>query len=320
MNDSSSLNTQPVATRERRRTKGSWVIKDVFTTSKYKPDAFSVPRYKTVQAVADDGSEGEEFDFTEVDLLVTSSAKSKGKQRATTPEPDGQRAKRRKVTHDFNFLETSLPLAVQTITPSSPPESAFAVPSSDLLKYIHHFACNYYSDRGQLFSESRTYRRGVTAKKRAKSAAKEKFPAEDANSDDEQRADPEAEAEAEADPPPKTKPEHRRDMYKTMDGSALLAIGMLLQEHIARILTSRIPDGWEQGALDESESEESHEREEDDPDEDGDEQLEDKSGEDSDSDERSDGEDEGGREDDEDVQDTEGRGSVDVQSDEYETD
>ncbi|KAH9964197.1 hypothetical protein BC827DRAFT_56656 [Russula dissimulans] len=36
------------------------------------------------------------------------------------------------------------------------------------------------------------------------------------------------------------------DMYKAFDGSALMAIGMLLQEHISMLLKPRIPPEWEE--------------------------------------------------------------------------
>jgi hypothetical protein len=90
--------------------------------------------------------------------------------------------------------------------------------SQDLLKYIHHFACNYYSDRAQLFHESRTWRK-ERKERRAREAAEAKVVAEDANSDDEEGP--------EVDAPSETVTPQRRDMYKTMDGSALLAIGTL---------------------------------------------------------------------------------------------
>ncbi|KAJ7890681.1 hypothetical protein B0H14DRAFT_2690329 [Mycena olivaceomarginata] len=197
-----------------------------------KSDAFKVPKYKTVQNVVDDESEDqEEIDFTGVGPFYMGkfSVNGKGKEKKAIAAPQARSPKRRKVAHDFGFLETSLPHAT---TPASASDSAFAVPSSDLLKYIHHFACNYYSDRAQLFHESRTWRK-ERKERRAREAAEAKLMS-----------------------PSETVTPQRRDMYKTMDGSALLTIGMLLQEHIGRILAPRIPDGWEQGNLNESEEEE----------------------------------------------------------------
>ncbi|KAJ7245120.1 hypothetical protein B0H12DRAFT_1235849 [Mycena haematopus] len=309
MYDFSTVNTQLDGSgpQRARKTRRSRDIKDAFTAPKNKRDAFRVPKYKTVQDVADDGSQDEMFDFTGVDLTqtCTTSGKRQEKETEVSSEAEGRSGKRRKVAHDLSFLETSLPHAFQASAPSVP-QSAFAVPSSDLLKYIHHFACNYYSDRGQLFNESRTWRKGRKERKLAKLAAKAKLLTEEANSDEEEGPAPEADADL-----PKTLTLPRRDMYKTMDGSALLAIGMLLQEQIARILTPRIPDGWEQGDFDESGGEdEEHE----DPDEDQDEATgegwessrnEDRvSGESSDGEERSDGGKDG--EEDEDDQDSDG--------------
>ncbi|KAJ6518691.1 hypothetical protein C8R45DRAFT_1065630 [Mycena sanguinolenta] len=236
--------------RRARKTRGSRNIKDVFTAPKNERIAFRVPKYKTAQAVVDDASQDEEFDFTGVDLARTgtTNAKGKAKEPETPPAAEGRSTKRRKVAHDLDFLETSLPPATQA-SDSFASQSAFPVPSSDMLKYIHHFACNYYSDRGQLFNESRTWRKGRKDRKCAKLAAKAKLLAEESKG-------PVPDADL-----PKTVVPLRRDMYKTMDGSALLAIGMLLQEQIAQILAPKIPDDWEQGNFAESGGEDEEEEE-----------------------------------------------------------
>ncbi|KAJ7043481.1 hypothetical protein C8F04DRAFT_943794, partial [Mycena alexandri] len=207
-------------------------------------DAFRVPKYYKKRKDVVDESSGEEFDFTGVDLTHTrKSSKGKGKQKERTPEADHRVRKRRKVAHDLSFLET-------TSVQSTAPTSLFAVPSAviifrvltcfpfnnisqDLLRCIHHFACNYYSERGQL---SHTYYKEKAERRAAKLAAKK---AENKDADSQEDA-----SEAETEPPKKNKRglgEKRRDMYKTLDGSALLAIGMLLQEHVARLLTPRVP-------------------------------------------------------------------------------
>ncbi|KAJ7115829.1 hypothetical protein C8R44DRAFT_215063 [Mycena epipterygia] len=225
-------------------------------------DAFSVPKYYTaVEDVAKQDSD-EEFDFTGVDLTQISPVGGKGKERERTPETDGhgRNVKRHKAAHDFSFLEADLPHATAASS-----ASAFAVPSSDLLKCIHHFACNYYSDRGQLFNASRTYRKARKQRRLAKLARKAKLQDEE-NSDEEE--DPVEEADSGQQKSRQTE-ERKRDMYKTMDGSALLAIGMLLQEHVGRILAPRIPDGWEQRGSEEEEGDEG-DGEGDDPDEEDD--------------------------------------------------
>ncbi|KAI9507801.1 hypothetical protein F5148DRAFT_66457 [Russula earlei] len=120
------------------------------------------------------------------------------------------------------------------------------VPSSDLLKCVHHSASQYYATRGLL---SRAYRHG-----RAKLAQ-----AADSIADAD---DPLAEGvrqggnklwNAEGVTKDKefssgkrqTSPESVLDMYKAFDGSALIAIGMLLQEHVSTLLNPHIPLGWE---------------------------------------------------------------------------
>ncbi|KAJ7155545.1 hypothetical protein C8R43DRAFT_436985 [Mycena crocata] len=168
--------------------------------------------YTKAKSIVDDENQGEEFDLSDVESTPTTSRK--GKQKERTPEADGRArgAKRRKVVHDFGFLETSVP---QTTTASSS-TSSFAVPSSDLLKSIHHFACNYYSDRGQLFNDSRAYRKAKKQRRLAKLAMKQKVQAGEIDSGEE---DPDTS-------PTKPDKTRRRDMYKTLDGSALLAVGV----------------------------------------------------------------------------------------------
>nr|GAT46772.1 predicted protein [Mycena chlorophos] len=147
-------------------------------------------------------------------------------QLASTSVASGSR-KRRLNTNDIDFLNTD----------ALPAVSHFAVPSSDLLKCIHHFASNYYEERGQLYNDSRTYRKQKTARRRAKKARLEN---PDAHVDD-------SEEQEDAASKPAANTTRRRDMYKTMDGSALLAVGMLLQEHIARTLVTRKPADWKEG-------------------------------------------------------------------------
>ncbi|KAJ6591708.1 hypothetical protein DFH09DRAFT_182353 [Mycena vulgaris] len=237
---------RPRGSRAHLDRRGNWVVEDPARIPK---------SYVQREVVIDDENEPEEFDFTGVDLTHTTTppTSAKGKERERTPEagPPARSAKRRKINHDFSFLDTSLPSAATAPSPSS----AFAVPSSDLLKCIHHFACNYYSDRGQLFNASRTYRKWKRRRRLERLALKEKAQ-EEAQDEDANSGDEEGPPENGVDPPERIFfGGRRRDMYKTMDGSALLAIGMLLQEHVSRMLSPRIPDGWEQSMLDYSANE-----------------------------------------------------------------
>ncbi|KAF7308650.1 hypothetical protein HMN09_00714400 [Mycena chlorophos] len=168
---------------------------------------YRIPRHRRV-LVADEHNEGA------------------NQQQASTSVASGSR-KRRLNTNDIDFLNTD----------ALPAVSHFAVPSSDLLKCIHHFASNYYEERGQLYNDSRTYRKQKTARRRAKKARLEN---PDAHVDDSEEQEDESPKQA-------ANTTRRRDMYKTMDGSALLAVGMLLQEHIARTLATRKATDWKEG-------------------------------------------------------------------------
>jgi hypothetical protein len=135
MSHFSTFHSQPeVSSRPRaQNTKRPRVTKDAFTAPKAKSDAFKVPKYKTVQNVVDDESEDqEEIDFTGVGPFYMGkfSVNGKGKEKKAIAAPQARSPKRRKVAHDFGFLETSLPHAT---TPASASDSAFAVPSSVII-------------------------------------------------------------------------------------------------------------------------------------------------------------------------------------------
>ncbi|KAJ7224394.1 hypothetical protein GGX14DRAFT_650115 [Mycena pura] len=220
-------------------------------------DSYDVPKYKKIdlENPVDDGVAHEDLDadFVQENRL---SVNSKGKDKEIQLDADdhGPRKKRRKLVHDFGFLETGI-LDVPGPSAAVPVPSAFAVPSSDLLKCIHHFACNYYTERSQLFNASQIFRKARKERRLAKLARQQEQQLQDsdsegdgASSDEQEEEQPQPDADSRSGRRKKMnlKEDRRRDMYKTMDGSALLAIGMLLQEHVASMLTLRIPDGWEQ--------------------------------------------------------------------------
>ncbi|KAK0443928.1 uncharacterized protein EV420DRAFT_1015296 [Desarmillaria tabescens] len=176
--------------------------------------------------------------------------------------------KRRKFADDFSFLDVDVPApSSQTISDTvrgnDPVFSSFSVPSSDLLKCIHHFASLYYSERGQLLNASKSYRleRKARQMKRLEKAKREESnddrnpldedchaqdaeqPAED-ETDEEEPDDKEARSRRRGQKPKSLIGVSRRDMYKLMDGTALMAIGILLQEHVAHLLEPDVPDGW----------------------------------------------------------------------------
>ncbi|KAL1695641.1 hypothetical protein GGG16DRAFT_121455 [Schizophyllum commune] len=193
-----------------------------------------VPRVRRVRA---EEGEGEEVELDE--------EAEKTAENADEPVAGPSRKRRR-----LNQLEDP------DLVPST---NELDLPSGDLLKCIHHFASKYYTERGMLLNASRDYRR--ERKERRKNATRqptytpegdEGEPAveEEQYEDghpavDEQEVDEEG-TNASA-PPPPTKRRKRgkayaessklsRDMYKVMDGSALMALGLLLQEHIAQTM------------------------------------------------------------------------------------
>ena len=110
------------------------------------------------------------------------------------------------------------------------------------MKAIHHFASCYYRERGQLSNSSRDFRR---AKKETRKQSQENIHNLTANSlkhenDDSENEHTETEDETTEDGDesvvmdaedsgkegPRTKGDtYRKDMYKALDGSALMAIG-----------------------------------------------------------------------------------------------
>ncbi|KAK0491599.1 hypothetical protein IW261DRAFT_1323790 [Armillaria novae-zelandiae] len=193
----------------------------------------------------------------------------KGKQKAlesSEEEPTivTKRAqKRRKFVEDFSFLDVDVPAASYQVTSGAvqgndPVFSYFSAPSSDLLKCVHHFASVYYSERGQLLNASKQYRlerKARQMKRLAKAKREESNDDRDPLDEDGHLQDTEQPASDEEEPDDKEarprrrgqKPKNRigvsrRDMYKLMDGTALMAIGILLQEHVAHLLEPDIPD------------------------------------------------------------------------------
>ena len=102
----SSKISGPSRPRAHIDSRGNWIAAQ---------DAFRVPKsyYKHSEGLDDTENEQEDFDFGGVDLSHT--RRAKGKERELTPEADahGRSAKRRKVAHDFNFIEETLPDAPQ---------------------------------------------------------------------------------------------------------------------------------------------------------------------------------------------------------------
>lgn len=184
--------------------------------------------------------------------------------------------KRRSFTEDSSFLAPSPPRCTFPRTEStsegdSPSSSSsdsdsetvkikFPDPSPELLKCIHHFASRYYQEKGVLSDRSRGYRderktrrskssvSNIHDQATSKPALWTRDSSLDADVDDlwedekDERGHEEDEWEDEEGDGEKEKKashnEEHKDMYKALDGSALVAIGMILQEQIAHAMTT----------------------------------------------------------------------------------
>ncbi|KAI5831576.1 hypothetical protein K523DRAFT_346035 [Schizophyllum commune Tattone D] len=198
----------------------------------------SLPVVPRVRRVGDVEGEGEEVE-------LDGEAEKEAEKADEVPVAEPSRKRRR-----LNQLEDP------DLVPST---NELDLPSGDLLKCIHHFASKYYTERGMLLNASKDYRR--ERKERRKNATRqpthtpegdEGEPAVEEEQDedghpavDEQEVD--EDGTNASPPPPPTKRRKRgkayaesskltRDMYKVMDGSALMALGLLLQEHVAQTM------------------------------------------------------------------------------------
>ncbi|KAL5527908.1 hypothetical protein ACEPAG_6709 [Sanghuangporus baumii] len=208
----------------------------------------------------------------------------------------GQRAKkRRKFYEDFSFLiglQTNPPEFVvsepasisDAVSPSQHvirSEAAHSqpmppVPSSDLLKCVHHLASEYYTSYGCLYNAPKAAREATKIRKLArlrKAVARKAgqrvidedtkgLESSDASGNGSEGDVKEIGNKADriedsgrdsgtrgtARPRKRrrtcTKDMPRRDMYRAFDGSALMAIGMLLQEHVVELLRAEAPADW----------------------------------------------------------------------------
>ena len=153
------------------------------------------------------------------------------------------------------------------------------------MKYIHYFASTYYTELGQLRDSGREYRREKKLRRlqRLSKMAAQKAGKDDKMDGEEEDSDEPDSSEAEGTDSDnestvsksrkapriarRTKQLAGTDMYKTFDGSALMAIGaavlllcsqslmsqlgMLLQHHVEGLVKLRIPEGWTEAMLEE---------------------------------------------------------------------
>ncbi|KAF9458470.1 hypothetical protein BDZ94DRAFT_1270532 [Collybia nuda] len=236
--EQSTRNLRPRTSRTTiKDSRGNWIARDAGGLG-------IVGRYKRVREETD----GEVVSLGANEPSDLGKGKSKGKDKAKPAtgyrKRDERAAKRQKFVHDFDFLETPNTLVLPDVQP---------LPSSDLLKSIHYFASQYYTEKGQLYNASRQYR--LEKKQRRLSRLQQEKDAASASPELEPHG-----ASGDTDDAPVKKPRrggrvkggkviYRKDMYKVLEGSALMAIGMLLQEHVNQLMEIRIPDGWEESIM-----------------------------------------------------------------------
>lgn len=129
-------------------------------------------------------------------------------------------------------------------------------PSPELLKCIHHFASRYYQEKGVLSDRSKGYRderktrrskssvSNIHDQATSKPALWTRDSSLDADDDDQwedekdELGDKEGEWEDDEmeDGENASRNEEHKDMYKALDGSALVAIGIILQEQLAHAM------------------------------------------------------------------------------------
>jgi len=185
---------------------------------------------------------------------------------------DPRTVKRRKFLEDLSFLsspsssssEDGRDFLDELISPGSHSRRLpLSEPSPELLKCIHHLASSYYAEQG-LLSEPIARESGKHKKVHGEHLVKnaslglatrdslyhlddttdeetETEVEENSEQEDDGNEDPEAEISDMAE---------RQNMYKAFDGSALLAIAMLLQEHVS---SSLLPLNWEQNSMNDAE-------------------------------------------------------------------
>ncbi|KAI0774698.1 hypothetical protein BD413DRAFT_472319 [Trametes elegans] len=250
-----------------RDARGNWLAHDAGGLGNVKQ------RRSASQPDRGDVSEPED----DADEPPHSPSKNKGKGRARGDDESGNEhdlnpraRKRRRFDEDLGFL---VPGSSPALPPAADNEDAarhgseqlpgaLPIPSSDLLKCIHYFASTYYTAMGQLTDTARDYRKERKARRLEK--AKETRPGRDPphSSDEEielsedevdELMDDDHDAPSTANTgqkaPRKKGPRQLRpmekDMYKIFDGSALMALGMLFQGHVAEMLEPRVPEEWE---------------------------------------------------------------------------
>ncbi|KAJ3574680.1 hypothetical protein NP233_g1605 [Leucocoprinus birnbaumii] len=138
--------------------------------------------------------------------------------------------KRKEFAEDDSYI--SLLARTSEISDNAP-----KMPSPDLLKNIHHLAASYYDENGHLINASKRYKE---ARKQRKLHQLESSiePNTSQVSDDEMGSNDMQHAVTETNFGTWSN-KLNRDMYRVLDGSVLVAIGVLTEEMVKRLLSKR---------------------------------------------------------------------------------
>ncbi|KAF9004308.1 hypothetical protein BDQ17DRAFT_1354913 [Cyathus striatus] len=161
---------------------------------------------------------------------------SRSISRHVSPDPSGSRS------------ATNTPAPTQHAAPHPIGPSDLPLPSSDLLKCIHHFASTYYTEHGEMLQIAQQYRKEKKERQHStEPTRKKKRLDEDLDDDHEEHSSSgnKEEGTSRKPAPRKRRPKVYRDMYKMFDGTALMAIGMLVQGYVESMLTPKVPPNWE---------------------------------------------------------------------------
>ncbi|KAG2138084.1 uncharacterized protein EDB93DRAFT_1166012 [Suillus bovinus] len=215
-------------------TRGNWIARDAGGKAGHKEDG----------------------ELINIRFLMSRGQGKEGKERAIEGNEEDDRTGRNwRARKRRNNSSSSLSSSSDSDSASGEIKIQFPDPSPELLKCIHHFASRYYQEKGVLSDLSRGYR-DERKTQRSKSSASNihdqttRKPAlwtRDSSldaDDDDQWEDEKDELEDEGDEwedeeddgENASHNEEHKDMYKALDGSALVAIGIILQEQIAHAM------------------------------------------------------------------------------------
>ncbi|KAF5364194.1 hypothetical protein D9756_000100 [Leucocoprinus leucothites] len=218
-----------------------------------------VPRYKRVPTTDPENYEAQVADENERgdvgEELVQGEEVPEVKGKRKYPSYIQRAIKRKKFAEDDNYI-SSLPRASETL------DSIPQIPSQDLLKNIHHLAASYYDENGLLVNASKRYREAKRLRKLRKAESSSEQVAVEIQSSELGMNDTE-QTEVEGNPVGRRR-KVNRDMYRVLDGSALVAIGVLTEELVKKLLQGRKPSPQRQEVVSpggEADGRDGHDRE-----------------------------------------------------------